>query len=54
MTVKSTTSNWTDTTLLDVTAKAQDTTPLKWEDNFTFWEARCKTVDIEPVYESYH
>ena len=31
----------------------QDTTPLQWEDNFTFWEVLHKTVEAEPAYEGY-
>jgi hypothetical protein len=48
------TPGWTEPKWLDVTGKAQDTTPLQWEDNFAFWEVLHKTVESEPSYSGYH
>jgi hypothetical protein len=45
---------WTEPTWLDLTGKPQDTTPLKWEDNFEFWEVLHRTLDAEPLYTGYH
>jgi hypothetical protein len=47
-------AGWTEPRWLDVTGKKQDTTPLKWEDNFAFWEVLHRTVDTEPVFDGYH
>lgn len=41
-------------TWLDLTAKPQDTTPLKWEDNLHFWEALYELIDTEPPFDLYH
>jgi hypothetical protein len=48
------TSGWTEPEWCDVTGKAQDTTPVAWEDNIQFWEVLHKTVDAEPAYPGYH
>jgi hypothetical protein len=47
------TEDWTEPQWLDVTGKAQDTTPLQWETNLVFWEVLHQTVDSEPAYEGY-
>jgi hypothetical protein len=47
------TDSWTEPQWLDVTGKVQDTTPLQWETNFTFWEVLHQTLDAEPAYEGY-
>ncbi len=47
------TSRWTEPKWLDVTGKVQDTTPIKWENNFKFWDVLHKTIDAEPVFEGY-
>lgn len=38
---------------IDLTGKPQDTTPLAWETNMSFWEVLHKIIDREPVYEGY-
>jgi len=48
------TAGWTEPQWLDVTGKAQDTTPVAWEDNIQFWEVLAKTVNAEPSFEGYH
>jgi hypothetical protein len=48
------TAGWKEPTWLDVTGKTQDTTPLKWENNFQFWDVLHKTIDAEPAYSGYH
>src|SRR5690606_8232379 len=48
------TAGWTEPQWLDVSGKAQDTTPVAWENNFQFWEVLHKTVDAEPAYAGYH
>ncbi|HEX4859755.1 MAG TPA: DUF1254 domain-containing protein [Rhizomicrobium sp.] len=45
---------WNEPLWLDVTGRTQNTTPLAWEDNLTFWEVLAKTVDEEPTYAGYH
>ena len=47
------TPDWTEPKWIDVTGKAQDTTPLEWEDNFQFWEVLAQTINAEPLYEGY-
>ena len=48
------TPDWSEPQWLDVTGKAQDTTPVQWEDSLAFWEVLQKTVDDEPSYSGYH
>ena len=48
------TADWKEPTWLDVTGRTQDTTPLKWEDNFKFWDVLHNTIDAEPAFEGYH
>jgi len=48
------TPDWTEPQWLDVTGKPQDTTPVAWEDNVTFWEVLHETLEIEPAYQGYH
>jgi hypothetical protein len=48
------TAEWTEPRWLDVSGKAQDTTPVAWENGFPFWEVLHKTVDAEPAYAGYH
>ncbi len=45
---------WETPRWLDVTGRAQDTTPLAWETNFSFWEELHAAVDAEPPYTGYH
>lgn len=45
---------WSEPEWLDVTGKAQDTTPVDWEDNIEFWNMLAKTVDEEPAFQGYH
>lgn len=44
---------WTEPEWLDVTGKTQDTTPLRWETQFAFWQMLHETIDAEPVFEGY-
>jgi hypothetical protein len=46
--------NWVEPKWLDVTGRKQDTTPLDWEDNLSFWEVLHETLQVEPVFEGYH
>ncbi len=48
------TGDWTEPQWIDLSGKAQDTTPLAWEDNFRFWEVLAETLDEEPLYQGYH
>lgn len=48
------TADWTEPQWLDVTGKAQDTTPVAWENNIQFWEVLHKTIEVEPLYVGYH
>lgn len=48
------TPGWTEPTWLDVTGKKQDTTPVIWEDNFSFWKVLHETIDAEPPFAGYH
>ena len=47
-------TEWTEASWLDISGKAQDTTPVQWEDSFEFWEVLHRTIDAEPVYAGYH
>jgi len=47
-------TEWKEPNWLDLSGKAQDTTPVAWEDSFEFWEVLHRTIDAEPVYASYH
>src|SRR5215471_5843501 len=38
---------------INITDKAADATPLKWEDNIKFWEVLHNIVDSEPPYEPF-
>ncbi len=46
-------SDWKDPTWVDLTAKPQDTTPLKWENNFQFWQMLYEVINREPAYPGY-
>ncbi|WP_430391800.1 DUF1254 domain-containing protein [Dyella sp. 20L07] len=46
-------AGWTNPSFLDLTAKPQDTTPLKWEDNLQYWEALHRVIDREPAFDGY-
>jgi hypothetical protein len=46
-------AGWTDPQWPDLTPNPQDTTPLKWEDNLTFWEVLHEVINTEPSYEGY-
>ncbi|WP_273734800.1 DUF1254 domain-containing protein [Mycolicibacterium septicum] len=46
-------SDWTEPQWLDLTGKSQDTTPLRWETNFGFWEVLHETINVEPAYAGY-
>jgi hypothetical protein len=48
------TQEWTEPQWLDVTGKAQDTTPLDWETTLRFWEVLHETLSAEPVFPGYH
>lgn len=48
------TPDWGEPQWLDVTGKAQDTTPVDWEGNIKFWEVLHQTVETEPAYQGYH
>ncbi len=37
------------TTYIDITDKAIDATPLKWENNLTYWQKLHEIVDAEPI-----
>ena len=45
---------WPEPKWINMSGKPQDTTPLRWEGNFAFWDVLHKTIDAEPVYEGYH
>src|SRR5262249_22529807 len=38
---------------INITDKAADATPLKWEDNIKFWEVLHDIIDSEPPYEPF-
>ncbi|MBU8900774.1 DUF1254 domain-containing protein [Corallococcus sp. M34] len=38
---------------VDMTGQTMDATPLRWEDNFQFWEVLKKIIDEEPIVEKY-
>ncbi|MBN9085306.1 MAG: DUF1254 domain-containing protein [Reyranella sp.] len=38
---------------IDTTKTAMDSTSLRWEDNFQFWQVLAKIVDEEPVNEAW-
>lgn len=46
-------ADWTDPQWLDLSSKAQDTTPLKWENNIKYWEVLHEVIDSEPPYQGY-
>ena len=41
------------TTFIDVSDKEIDSTCLKWEDNFQYWEKLHAVIDAEPLVEKY-
>ncbi len=45
---------WTEPTWLDISDKAQDGTPIQYEDKFGYWEVLKETIDAEPPLEKYH
>lgn len=45
---------WSTPEWLDVSGKAQDTTPTEFEDGFKFWEVLQQTIEAEPVFSGYH
>jgi hypothetical protein len=44
---------WDDLQWLDLNGPAQDTTPLRWEDNLGYWEALHSILQTEPAREEY-
>ncbi|MDY0976954.1 DUF1254 domain-containing protein [Massilia sp. CFBP9012] len=48
------TADWREPSWPDLTARSQDTTPLKWEDKLGFWEVLHKVIDEEPAYPGYY
>lgn len=48
------TADWTTPVWKDLTGVEQDTTPLRWEGKFEFWEVLAKAIDRQPPYEGYH
>jgi hypothetical protein len=44
---------WTEPTWLDQSGKPQDTTPLRWEDNFEYWEILHQAIDADTAYPGY-
>jgi hypothetical protein len=46
--------DWREPVWLDVTGRAQDTTPLDWEDNIGFWDVLHQTLNEEPAWPGYH
>jgi hypothetical protein len=48
-----TSATWTEPTWINITDRAQDTTPAKWESNIAFWEALHEAIDTEPPVEGY-
>lgn len=48
------TPDWKEPQWLDVTGKAQDTTPVDWENSLKFWEVLHDTLEFEPAYQGYH
>lgn len=47
-------TEWTEPEWLDVTDKEQDGTPIRYEDQFKFWEVLKETLDNETPYSGYH
>lgn len=47
-------AEWTEPQWLELTGKFQDTTPLQWENNLTFWQVLHETIDTEPAFPGYH
>lgn len=45
---------WEEPVWKDLTGVEQDTTPLKWEGNFQFWEVLHSAIDEEPPFAGYH
>ncbi len=45
---------WETPVWKDLTGVVQDTTPLKWETNFRFWEELRGAIEAEPPYAGYH
>jgi hypothetical protein len=45
--------DWTDPQWIDLTEKEQDTTPVRWEDNFKYWEILNDVIQTEPSFEEY-
>jgi len=46
-------SEWKEPTWLNLTDKPQDTTPLKWENNFQYWIALNDVIQCEPPFADY-
>ncbi|HEY9229988.1 MAG TPA: DUF1254 domain-containing protein, partial [Gemmatimonadaceae bacterium] len=46
-------SDWQEPTWINLTDTPQDTTPLRWEDNFKYWEVLNDVVQAEPVFQDY-
>ncbi|RJG05727.1 DUF1254 domain-containing protein [Noviherbaspirillum cavernae] len=47
------TAGWTDPQWPDLTPMPQDTTPLKWEGRFQYWEVLHDVIEHEPAFEGY-
>jgi hypothetical protein len=45
---------WPKPKWIDLSGRPQDTTPLKWEGNFAFWDMLHETINADPSYEGYH
>jgi Protein of unknown function (DUF1254) len=46
-------AGWKEPEWVDLTDKAQYTTPVKWEMNLKYWEVLAEVINIEPAFEPY-
>ncbi len=46
-------ADWKSPTWLSLNAPGADFTPLKWEDNISYWRVLHELIDSEPPYEGY-
>jgi len=46
-------ADWKEPQWVDLTARPQYTTPVKWETNLRYWEVLAEVIHNEPVFEPY-
>ena len=47
-------ADWTEPTWVSLTEQAGlDFTPVRWEDNLTYWQVLAELIDTEPAYAAY-